>query len=64
MVAGVFRGPQLNADSVRRLVSRGSGCCGRALGEVGPAGTRSFMLAGIPVAPVSSSHHMAIVCAC
>jgi len=56
MAAGVSRGTQPDAGSVRRCLSRGSGCRGRALGGVGPAGHTALRARdGIPVAPVSGN---------
>ena len=64
MAAGVSRGTQSDAGSVRRCLSRGSRPRGRALGGVGPTGnTAPRARDGIPVAPVSSNR-MPLVCAC
>lgn len=49
--AGVFRGAQPGADSVRPGLSRGSGRRGRSLGGIEPAVLRARD--GIPVAPKS-----------
>jgi len=57
MAAGVFRGAQSDAHSVRRWVSRGSGCRGRALGGMGSAGNTILRSRdGIPMASVSKRH--------
>jgi len=56
MAAGVSRGTQPNAGSVRRRLSRGSGRRGRALGGVGPARNTALRARdGIPVVPVSGN---------
>jgi len=59
MAAGVFCGAQLDADSVRHWLSRGSGRRGCSLGGMVPAG--NTILPARNGIPVSSNHHIPLV---